>query len=158
MAIIGLFALYKFKPGVFDHLHSTKPAPLELKTPLQHDTVKSVTSGIKVDTGTKKEKVDTQVAPPVEISPASTIDSTKVRFEVVGGNLATLQAANEIVKNYKSRDIDAHVVDTTQGKHGFKVSLGTYSTRTEAVEAINNLKKTEKVKEKIWTLQINPKK
>jgi hypothetical protein len=26
------------------------------------------------------------------------------------------------------------------------------------VEAINNLKKTEKVKEKIWTLQINPKK
>jgi cell division septation protein DedD len=156
--IVGLFVLYEFKPSAFDHLRSTKPSPLELKTPLKHDTVK-ITSGVKPDTNSNKTTDDTavHVAPPVEITPTSTIDSTKVRFEVIGGTLATLAEANKLVENYKSMDIDAHIVDTTPGKHKFKVSLGSYATHDEAIDAINKLVESGKVKKGIWPLQINPK-
>jgi len=161
--ILGLFALYKFKPGVFDHLHSTKPAPLELKTPLRHDTVKAVTSTLKpaissVKPDTTAKEVDTEVAKPIEITPASTIDSTKVRFEVIGTSAPTLEAADKAVENYKSMQIDAHIVNPTSGKHSFKVSLGTYATHAEAMAAINKLAESGKVKKGIWPLQINPKK
>ncbi len=162
LGIIGLFALYEFKPGVFDHLHSTKPAPLELKTPLRHDTVKVTAPSLKSpDSGKNTIKVDTatavHVAPPIDITPASTIDSSKVRFEVIALKANNIEEANRAVKNYNSIDINAHIAAGTKGRKFF-VSLGTYSTHAEAMEAISKLEKTGKVPKGIWPLPINPNK
>jgi hypothetical protein len=160
--IIGAFTLYKLKPNAFNRLLGVQtPSPLVLKTPLKQDTTKTTAPAIKVDTATspaKKAVVDTIPKPVVVNKPASGVDSTKVRYEVIGGSTESLAAANKVVSNYKTLEIDAHIVDATPGKRNFKVSLGTYSTREEADQAISNLKKTGKVSKDIWRLTVKPKK
>ena len=162
LSIIGAFALYKLKPNAFNRFRGVQaPAPLVLKTPLKQDTTKTIAPAIKVDTATspaKKAVVDTISKATVVNKPTSGVDSSKVRFEVIGGSTETLAAANKVVTNFKSMQLDAHVVDATPGKRNFKVSLGTYSTREEADQAISNLKKTGKVSKDIWRLTVNPKK
>lgn len=162
LGIVGVFALYKFKPAMFNRLRGAQtPAPLVLKTPLRHDSVKAAAPAVKVDTTTIKTKTSTAdtIAKPASVNTqASGIDSTKVRFEVIGTSTESLHAAYKAVENYKTLGIEAHVVDPTPGKRRFKVSLGTYATHAEAVDAINTLVKSGKVKPGIWPLPINPKK
>jgi len=93
---------------------------------------------------------------PVQNAPASTIDSTKRRYEVIGAETATLTEANKVIENFKSIALTAHIVNDAPGRRK-KISLGTYSTKAEAISAVNDLIKTRKVKDP-WTLTINPKK
>jgi len=160
VGIIGVFALYKLKPNAFNRLRGVQvPAPLVLKTPLKQDTLKATAPAIKVDTATsptKKATVDTIPKPAAVNKPVSGVDSTKVRFEVIGIKAKTLREANKVVANYKSIGIDSHIATGTPGTK-FYVSLGTYTTREEADEAISNLKKSGKVSRDIWRLTVNPK-
>jgi cell division protein FtsN len=93
---------------------------------------------------------------PVKNALASTIDSTKRRYEVIGAGAATLAEANKVIENFKGLGIDGHIVSGLRSKK-IKISLGTYATRAEADSAIKELKKTKKVKD-AWPLTINPKK
>lgn len=86
----------------------------------------------------------------------STIDSTKVRYEVIGTETRTLAEAKKRIANYKTIGLDAHVVTDATGKR-LKISVGTYATKAEAVAAANKLSGTNTIKG-AWTLQINPKK
>jgi uncharacterized protein YxeA len=159
LAIIGAFALYKLKPAAFNRLiGAQQSSAVILKASVKHDTTKTVTPVIKADSTAKKITVDTTAKPASVNTTVSGIDSTKVRFEVIGTSTETLPAAYKAVDNYKSLGIEAHIVDPTPGKRKFKVSLGTYATHAEAIDAINALVKTGKVKIGIWPLQINPKK
>jgi hypothetical protein len=162
LGILGAFALYKLKPAAFNRLiGAPQPAPIILKAPVKHDTTKSITPVIKADSaaGSTKNTVSDTTAKQASVNtPVSTVDSTKVRFEVIGTSVETLKSAYKAVDNYKSLGIEAHIVDLTPGKRKFKVSLGTYATYAEAMDHINALVKTGKVKIGIWPLQINPKK
>jgi hypothetical protein len=162
VGIIGVFALYKFNPDEYNKLRGITPAPVKLKTPVKDDTLKTVSPALKADSAkdtTKKVVADTTVKTAVAVhnQPASTIDSTKIRWEVIGASTQTLVAANKVVENYNSLKIPAHVLNSIPGKRMFKVSLGTYATKPEAIEAINYLINTGKVKDNIWPLKINPK-
>ncbi|MFI5158029.1 MAG: hypothetical protein ACHQF4_04140 [Sphingobacteriales bacterium] len=159
VGIVGIFGLYKLKPALFSRLIGVQqPAPIILKALVKHDTIKTVTPVVKPDSTTKKITVDTTAKPPNVNTAVPTVDSTKVRFEVIGTSTETLRAANKAVYNYKSLGIEAHIVDLTPGKRKFKVSLGTYATYAESMDAINTLVRSGKVKKGIWSLQINPKK
>ena len=92
----------------------------------------------------------------VQNAPSSTIDSTKRRYEVIGGEAPTLAEANKMIENFKSIALTAHIVNDAPGRRK-KISLGTYNTKAEAITAVNDLRKTRKVKDP-WTLTINPKK
>jgi uncharacterized integral membrane protein len=162
LAIMGVFALYKFKPDTFNRLIGAQHyAPIIIKAPVKHDTIKTVAPVVKADSTTKSTKkimADTTAKPANVNKAASGVDSTKVRFEVIGTSTETLKSAYKAVFNYKSLGIEAHIVDLTPGKRKFKVSLGTYATYAEAMDTINALVKSGKVKIGIWPLQINPKK
>lgn len=159
LCIIGAFGLYKFKPALFNRLIGAQQSvPVILKAPVKHDTIKTVTPVVKADSTAKKITVDTTAKPANVNTATSTVDSTKVRFEVIGTSTETLKSAYKAVYNYKSLGIGAHIVDLTPGKRKFKVSLGTYATYAEAMDAINALVKSGKVNIGIWPLQINPKK
>lgn len=94
---------------------------------------------------------------PVQNAPASTIDSTKRRYEIIAASANTQKEADKIIKNYRSIGIHAHVVTDAPGKLK-KVSLGTYNSPTGVTAAMNDLLKTGKVNKEIWSLPINPKK
>lgn len=96
---------------------------------------------------------------PVQNAPASTIDSTKKRYEVIGVKTGSLAEANNIVGNYKSIGINAHILGRKDIPGPlYKISLGTYSTYAKAWAARDSLLKTNKVRKDIEVRTINPKK
>lgn len=188
----GVFALYKYKPALFDRLKGMQFAPLKLKTPLKHDTIKSLTPIAKPDTGkdtTKKvsavnkdtvaKNVTTAPAKAPVTTPAKTpvtvvnktpakpdqlapiVDSTKVRYEIIGVrfNRHDMAGAIRSVKNFKSLGItNAHILHEPGIGQLIKVSLGTYSTKEDANDEIERLLKTGDVRPDIGYITINPRK
>jgi hypothetical protein len=164
IALAGLAALYKFKPDTFNRITGVVPKPVMLVRPSKTDTIKTVIPVVKADTGKKdtaKEatSVDTTAKAavvPLNNAPASSIDSTKKRFELIGAEAKTANEASQDIKNFKSIGLnDAHVVTDAAGKR-LKISLGTYSTYSEAIHNREELIKSGKVKDP-WPLPINPK-
>lgn len=161
LAAGGIFALYKYKPATFNRLKGIiLHTPAAIPAPVKHDTIKKATT---VDTTKKAVIIDTttktvSVPAPAQNGAPSTIDSTKVRYEVIGTSAKTIAGANKAVENYKSLGIDAHIL-TGQGTGPLKkVSLGTYTSRNEAEDARKKLIKSGKVRSDIYTQPINPKK
>ena len=166
LGIIGVFALYKFNPAVYNRLIGTQqPAPIVLKTPVKHDTTKTITPVIKADSttsSTKKATTDTTVKPANvnTAAPANTvapIDTfSRVRYELLGGAFKTIEEANRTIRNYKRLGFEARIVKNVPGKL-FKVTLGTYFTADDAVNAMHAIQKTGKISE-ISIQPYNPKK
>ncbi|MGZ3766669.1 MAG: HU domain-containing protein [Mucilaginibacter sp.] len=153
--ILAATGVYIYKPAVFDRFLNKKTVPVVIKhvdsTVVKPDT--TIKSAPKQDTAAKV----VTTAQPATSQPPNIIDSTKTRFEVMGGSFETRKTADLAIKNYKSLGIDAKVVTDAPGRR-IKLTLGTYSTEQEAENAKQDLIKTGKVKKDIYTLKINPKK
>lgn len=148
----GIYAYIYFNP--FQH----KTAIKKVQPLVSKDTTDSIASS---DTLKTIQSADTSVKPKnaatlQQNAALSTIDSTKVRYEVIGTETRTLAEAKKRIANYKTIGLDAHVVTDATGKR-LKISVGTYATKAEAVAAANKLSGTNTIKG-AWTLQINPKK
>lgn len=146
----AVFAYFYFQPTETRAVKKVKPVPA--LTPIKQDSTDSPSAIPTV----KDTAVGGNTAKLIQNRPASTIDSTKRRYEVIGASTRTLAEANKVINNFKSIGIDAHIVKGAPGRR-LKISLGTYATNAEATAAINTLLKTRKVKG-IWPLPINPKK
>jgi len=169
-----VFGLYKFKPALFDHFKTPKIAPIVLKAPVQPDTGKTaapVTTDtvkkastvikptvikptvVKADT-VKKQTTTNNVA---TAQSSTVIDSSKTRYEIVGTSCKTITEANHRIENYKSENIDAHILNAPGIGKLIKISIGTYFNRAEAITAREDLIKSGKVKSDIYIKEINPK-
>ena len=154
LGIIGVFALYKFNPAVYNRLIGTQqPAPIVLKTPVKHDTTKTITPVIKADSttsSTKKATTDTTVKPAnvntaAPINTSAPIDTfSRVRYEILGGAFKTVNEANKTIAVYKNLGFDARIVKNAPGKL-FKVTLGTYFTANDAINHMHAIVKTGQI-------------
>ncbi|WP_158990208.1 hypothetical protein [Mucilaginibacter sp. L196] len=166
LGIIGVFSLYKFNPAVYNRLIGIQqPAPIILKTPVKHDTTKTITPVIKADStasSTKKVIADTTAKPmnvntAAPVITAAPIDTfSRVRYELLGGAFQTIAEANRTIRNYKRLGFEARIVKNAPGRL-FKVTLGTYFTTDDAINAMHAIQKTGKISE-ISIQPYNPKK
>jgi len=161
LAAGGIFALYKYKPATFERLRGMiqHAAPAAVKAPAKHDTIKNITP---VDT-TKKGVIADTTAKAVTASPPATNDTlTKIHYEILGGTFARVGQANGAISNYKKLGIEARILKNVPGKL-YKVTLGTFFVKQEAIDAKDKLVKGGKVSEGNLVIQpyypqINPKK
>jgi hypothetical protein len=136
--------------------------PVVKKAPLKKDTVKAASLADSLKDSTKTaaitdtlQKTAASVTPPNGIA---IIDSTKVRYELVGVACNTTAAANVCVINYKSLGFsDAHVITPTPPGSGnlIKVSLGTFASRADAINKKRELLNTGNIRT-INLIKINP--
>jgi hypothetical protein len=130
-----------------------------VKVPVKPDTAKGVADSLKDTTQAAVIKDTTEKA---VTAPGgySTIDSTKVRYELIGVSEKTIAAANRDVVNYKSLGIaSAHVLMPGPGMGRLiKVSLGTFMDVAEADAKRKEILKTGNIRRKIDIIIINPKK
>jgi cell division septation protein DedD len=136
--------------------------PVVKKAPLKKDTLKAASPADSLKDSTKTavisdttQKTAAPVTPPNGIG---IIDSTKVRYELVGVACNTIAAANVCVINYKSLGFsDAHVIVPTPPGSGnlFKVSLGTFASRADAINKKRELLNTGNIRT-INLIKINP--
>jgi len=155
---ICLIIIFVVAGGIFGWLYyqqQQQAAPVKKAKTAPVVAQKDTTDSASIKKDTVANKV--AVVPPVQNGPASTIDSTKRRYEIIAASAQTQKEADKIVKNYKSIGIQAHIVTDAPGKRK-KVSLGTYDSLSGVNAAINDLLKTGKVNKGIWPLPINPKK
>jgi len=150
------FAYVYFKP------FENKPVVKKMQPLVPKDTVDSVSAADTLKTvpgGDTSKKTKTLSSPKAQNTPAQTIDSTKRRYEVIGVKTQSLKEANNIVANYKSIGIIAHVLARKDVPRPlYKISLGTCSTYARALEVKDSLLKTKKVRKDIEIKPINPKK
>jgi len=163
IAVLGAaayFIIYKRQQSITKFV---KASPTLVKPALKQDTAKVVPPADSLKDSTQNAVIkDTtlKVATPPVAAPnntASAIDSTKVRYEIIGSSANTLREANTIIRNYKSLNIDAHIAENVFGRK-LKISLGTYMRRAEAVTKQKELLQTGKVQKDIYIQPINPKK
>jgi len=142
LAILGLAALYKFKPAAFRKLIGKKPAPVVLTMPLKRDTTKTIIIA-KPDTAKKP------VAPIVDTTVLATstapIDTfAHIRYEISGGAYKTLKAANTAIKNYQKLGLQARILKNVPGQY-YHLTLGTYFTEKQAIHVEDSMLNTGKV-------------
>jgi len=150
IAFLGLFCLYKFKPVAFHRMMGDKPAPISLRVLTKHDTLKTAKPAakpaVKPDTVKKAPAVINDTTDKTEKvvinGPIDTL--AQIRFELLGGAFKTANLANTAIKNYKKLGIDARILKHSTGTL-FKLTLGTYFTRTEAVDARQAILNTKKI-------------
>lgn len=161
LGIIGIFALYKFKPDTFNRMRGVQPAPVVLKTTKKHDTIKTVTPAVKVDTATvtpKNTPVDTTTKAASVNAPAAIDTFARVRYEILGGAFRTKEDADKTIASYKRMGFEAGLVKNVPGRL-FKVTLGTYFTEDEAVNRMHAIVKTGQIGANRMSIQpYNPKK
>jgi hypothetical protein len=155
MAVVVMFAIYKYRPALFKQLSGVVPAPVAVKAPLHHDSL-NVTPALKNDTikdTTKKDnsvKVDTTATKSTGVT---VIDTFAVkRYEVLGGSFPTLKEANNSIKNYKTLGLNARIVKDAQGPY-IKLTLGTFFTNKEAKKARQDILNTGQVSAKRLSIQ-----
>ena len=158
---LGMLAIYKFRPALFKQLSGVMPEPVAVKTPLRHDSLNTTpvpkNDTTKKDTTKKADTVIKTAAAPAQNLTTPAIDSTKVRYEVIGASAASQAEADKDIKNFVSLGItDAHVVADATGRR-LKISLGTYTSQTKAEIAKTTLLKSGNVQKDIYIQQINPK-
>jgi len=66
-------------------------------------------------------------------------------FEIMGGSFSTLTEANRAISNYKSIGFTARILENVPGRKK-KVTLGSFSTRQQAIEAQQKILNTGKIK------------
>jgi uncharacterized integral membrane protein len=167
LAIMGVFALYKFKPDTFNRLIGAQHyAPIIIKAPVKHDTIKTVAPVVKADSATKSTKkimADT-TAKPANVNKAAPVNTvapidtfSRVRYEILGGAFQTINEANRTIAAYKRLGFDARIVKNAPGRL-FKVTLGTYFTVDDAVNHMRAIVKTGQIGANRMSIQpYNPK-
>jgi outer membrane biosynthesis protein TonB len=154
IVLLAVLGLYKYKPSWFDRSEKQQTyVAVNPDTTNKDANTDTTASALKQDSAAK----GASTIPPSTNQSAKVIDSTKVRFEVIGSSFKTQKTADLAIKNYKSIGIDAKVVPDAPGTR-IQLSLGTYNTEQEAEKAKLDLIKTGKVTKDIYTLRINPKK
>jgi len=150
IALLGLAALYKFKPAAFHRLMGAKPAPISLKVlpkndTVKHDTTKKIAPAVKTDTIKPAAVIDDTTDKTETVATTGPIDTlAQIRFEISGGMFSTKKEAENSIRNYKKLGIDARILQNVPGRH-FHLTLGTYFTRKDAIIHENALLKTGKV-------------
>ena len=128
----GVYGLYRYNPAVFERFTAK---PKEKAVP---------------------KTIDTPVTDSTDVKPVVAVfDSTKTRYEVIVSAVEKIETADVIIKNLKTLDVDAHVVPDDPGRN-FKVTVGTYTTRTDAEAARKNLAAAGKIPKDAYTLEIKP--
>ena len=145
-----VFGLYKYDPTLF--VEKNAPAVIAAK----HDSVKAVTPTNQADTSTKTVdttkatstvKADTTIQKPTLPTVSAANDTlTQTHYELLGGAFGTEAEANEAIGNYKKIGIEAHILRNVPGKL-YKVTLGTFFTDKDAINAKNTLVSTKKISE-----------
>lgn len=151
--------VYKFKPQWL-HLNKgqeTQVSPETKAVPV----VKSDTDSVKKaaqpadtikKTILKPDSALNKVAAPVNDTLA------RVRYELLAGAFKKKTDAQKTIIQYKKLGFTAHILENVPGRL-FKLSLGTYFVREEAVEAKQKIVSTGKISDDKITIQpYNPKK
>jgi cell division septation protein DedD len=158
LASAGL-TIYKFKP---QWLHLNKGQEILLppvtKAPpvVKHDT-DSVKKAMQPADTTNKAILKPDSA--LKKAPVPVNDTlTRVRYELLGGAFKKRADALNAIIRYKKLGFTAHILQNVPGRL-FKLSLGTYFVRDEAVDAKQKIVSTGKISDDKITIQpYNPKK
>jgi len=151
VAGLGLFGLYKYKPSLFK---TPKIAPIILKAPAKPDTGKTV-APVTNDTVKKASgaaKLDTTAKTKSAIAIPQNDTLTQIRYELLGGAFGSVAKANTAINNYKKLGIDARILNNVPGKL-YKVTLGTFFVRKDAVDAKSKLVNTGNISDDKITIQ-----
>jgi hypothetical protein len=166
VGVMGMLALHKFRPALYNQIRGIAPEPVEMKvTPrtdslktdsLKKDTTKKA-SGVIVDTTKKTTTTTTPTTTPAQATTAPAIDSTKTRYEVVAVSAKTEKEAERYVNNFIGQGFtQAHIIKSTPGK-SLLISLGTYAIHADADVARKTFLSSGKVPKDTYVDTINPK-
>jgi hypothetical protein len=150
----ALFALYQFKPRLFDAIFpSARPSAVAAPA-----VIKPVA---KPDTAAKKPDSTAQTLPVMPDSakkaPAAVlqpIDYTKVKhWEIIGTSAKNKAEANAIIANFKKLGINAKTIKAPGVR--IHISIGTYMNEDDAKKAMADLIATGKVRKDIYVQGFN---
>ncbi len=157
---LALFGVYKFYPATFNKLSQTYnriTGKTDTVIPVYRHEIKADT--LKKDTVNKAapaEDTATLKSKAPAASPATTKATDTVkhsRWEVIESSFRQLARVNAEIKRLKTFGIDAHLVTDAPGPL-LKVSVGTFSTFSEAEAAKLTLVKAGKISKTSQTLEI----
>jgi len=166
VGVLGMLAVHKYKPGLYNQIRGTAPEPVAIKVPLHTDSLKKDTVTNTKDTTKKSPAVTPDTAhkvepaaalPQAQNSAAPAIDSTKVRYEVMATTATTQKEADGYIKNLQGLGLPAHVVHDVPGRK-LKISVGTYMVQADAYKRKIELVSTHKIPSDAYVLPIIPKK
>jgi hypothetical protein len=131
---IGVFALLKFYPSVFDsvsdayHKLMDKPVPAVIRKEVKKDTIKKVIGVVDTSKTATVAKKDTTPAP------------LPSRFEAVAEEASRPKIAEVQVAHLRKLGYDAYIVENAPGTGTLiKVSVGSYTTYSAADSVITML-------------------
>lgn len=135
------FDLEKKEPANTDSIAKAKPEPVKKpKSVLVGDSSQMADDDETVIIAKRNGTVDS-----VSIAPPDTTSIKGLHFEILGGTFANNEEANRAIANYKSLGIDSKILQNVPGKKK-KVTLGSFATRQEAIDAQKKLLNTGKIK------------
>jgi cell division septation protein DedD len=164
IGVLGMLAIHKYKPTLYNQMRGVAPAPVSIKVPLRTDSLKkdSVTKdttqkAAATTTDTAHKTVPAVTPPSAQNSAEPAIDSTKVRYEVMATTATTQKEADGYIKNLQSQGLPAHVVRDVPGKK-LHISVGTYMVQADAYKKKIELVSTHKIPSDAYVRTIIPKK
>jgi cell division protein FtsN len=121
-----------------------KPAPV-VKAPVKPAIVDTAqtTPADTIEPAPQVVTKDTITAKPVATAPKESIVGP--HYEILGGAFSNVTEANKAISNYKKMGFEARILDNVHGKKR-KVTLGSYPTRAQAVEAQKKILSTGKIR------------
>jgi len=151
--------VYKFKP---QWLHLNKGQEMQLPSETKATpVVKSNTDSVKKTAQTADTTGKAILKPDSALSKAAAPVNdtlTRVRYELLAGAFKKKADAQKTIIQYKKLGFTAHILENVPGRL-FKLSLGTYFVRDEAVDAKQKIVSTGKISDDKITIQpYNPKK
>src|SRR6202012_4734902 len=117
--VLGMLALHKFRPALYNQIRGIAPEPVSIKLPAHTDSLK--TDSLK-DTTKKVSGVTTDTTKKAATAPIDTFATT--RYEVQEGLVKTLAEAEISIKNYGTLGFQAHILQHAIGTR-IKLTLGT---------------------------------
>ncbi|MCI0468764.1 MAG: response regulator [Nitrospirae bacterium] len=94
-----------------------------------------------------EKKVSTPDAAPKKKAEAAEVKKQKAKFYILAGTFVKEGNAKKLAKRLKNRGYDANVKKSFQkGKAAYKVIIGNFETKNEALQASKKLEKKEKIK------------
>jgi hypothetical protein len=149
---IGVFALLKFYPSVFDsvsdeyHKLMDKPVPAVIRKEVKKDTIKKVIRVVDTSKTATVAKKDTTPAP------------LPSRFEAIVFKTNNMRSAEIEMKRLKALGYDAYLVTDAPGLGPLlKISVNSYTTYSAADSVSNSLLKAGVIKKHYYPLEIKSK-
>ncbi len=158
---IALFAVYKFRPSVFDKLRAGYHKTFTKETaiiPKVHQVVKPDSLGpdTVIKAGAISDSTSKGVLPAGSGQGADTADTTNLaRFEIIAASFRTLPSATRERDRYEAKGMKAKILTDAPGPL-LKVSVGTYLTDADAEAATEILKRAGKIPQNSNVQKIKP--